>query len=69
MIYSDGYVEVTEYDENNGDWTRTIGRSDDNKDDMLYARTSKFYSNQDNSIIDAHFEHYNDTFLITLVGS
>ena len=43
MIYSNGYVEVAEFDGNNGEWTQTIGRSDDTKDDMLYARTQKFY--------------------------
>ena len=29
VIYSDGIVEVVEYDENNFHWSETIGPSDD----------------------------------------
>lgn len=40
VVYGNGIIEVFEYDENKGDWTKTIGPSDRNiRDDMVYART------------------------------
>ena len=62
VIYSNGVVEVVEYDVNRGDWysdwSKTIGPSSINiQDDMEYARTQKFSLNENNDIIDVHFRH------------
>ena len=70
VVYDNGIIEVFEYDVNKGDWTKTIGPSDRNiKDDMVYARTQKYYQNPNNNIVAMHFDHTDDTLTVTFVGS
>ena len=70
VVYGNGIIEVFEYDVNKGDWTKTIGPSDRNiRDDMVYARTQKYYQNPNNNIVAMHFDHTDDTLTVTFVGS
>ena len=39
------------------------------EDDMQYAMTKKFYYNENNDIIDAHFAYNGDHITTTLVSS
>ena len=69
-IYQNGIINLVEYDESIGDWTKTIGPADRNiKDDMIYARTKHFFNNPDNHIISVNFEHVLDTFTIRFISS
>ena len=71
-IYENGIVEIFEFDEKKGGWQEVIGRADDSKDDMQYARTQKFFKPtvpEADDIIDVLFEHTNNTFIVTFVGA